>query len=88
MHILFHVNINKNLPIFIQCPIDMRRPMADNLVFIGGTSMLPGFSHRLLAEMRLLLTKPKYKDCLAITTFKVHDPPAQPNFTAWLGGML
>lgn len=66
----------------------MRRPMADNLVFIGGTSMLPGFSHRLLAEMRLLLTKPKYKDCLAITTFKVHDPPAQPNFTAWLGGTI
>lgn len=72
----------------LKCPIDMRKPLADNLVFIGGTSLLPGFSHRLLAELKLLLTKPKYKDCLAITTFKVHAPPAQANFTAWLGGAI
>ncbi|XP_041469379.1 actin-related protein 10-like [Lytechinus variegatus] len=72
----------------LKCPIDMRKPLADNLVFIGGTSLLPGFSHRLLAELKQLLTKPKYKDCLAISTFKVHSPPAQANFTAWLGGAI
>ncbi|XP_071504426.1 actin-related protein 10-like [Diadema antillarum] len=72
----------------LKCPIDMRKPMADNLVFIGGTTMLPGFSHRLLAELRFLLDKPKYKECLAITTFKVHSPPSQANFTAWLGGAI
>ncbi|TKC52881.1 hypothetical protein EI555_003463, partial [Monodon monoceros] len=37
-----------------QCPVDARKQLAENLVVIGGTSMLPGFLHRLLAEIRYL----------------------------------
>ncbi len=72
----------------LQCPIDARKVLAENLVVIGGTAMLPGFLHRLLAEIRLLVEKPKYSDVLASKTLRIHTPPAKPNCTAWLGGQI
>lgn len=69
-----------------QCPIDTRKVLSENLVIIGGTAMLPGFLHRLLAEIRSLVEKPKYRDALATKSFRIHSPPAKPNCTAWLGG--
>ncbi|KAG8561079.1 hypothetical protein GDO81_015237 [Engystomops pustulosus] len=70
----------------VQCPIDTRKQLSENIVVIGGTAMLPGFLHRLMAEIRYLVEKPKYKEALATKTFKVHSPPAKPNCVAWLGG--
>lgn len=64
----------------------MRKVLSENLVVIGGTAMLPGFLHRLLAEIRLLVEKPKYSEVLASKSFRIHAPPAKPNCTAWLGG--
>ncbi|XP_038635897.1 actin-related protein 10 isoform X2 [Scyliorhinus canicula] len=72
----------------LQCPIDTRKQLAENLVIIGGTAMLPGFLHRIMAEIRYLVEKPKYKEVLAAKTFKVHTPPAKPNTVAWLGGAI
>ncbi|NXN31626.1 ARP10 protein, partial [Nycticryphes semicollaris] len=72
----------------IQCPIDTRKQLAENLVVIGGTAMLPGFLHRLMAEIRYLVEKPKYKEALATKTFRIHTPPAKPNCVAWLGGAI
>ncbi|XP_055496466.1 actin-related protein 10 [Leucoraja erinacea] len=72
----------------LQCPIDTRKHLAENLVIIGGTAMLPGFLHRIMAEIRCLVEKPKYKEVLATKTFKVHTPPAKPNSVAWLGGAI
>lgn len=69
-----------------QCPIDARKVLSENLVVIGGTAMLPGFLHRLLAEIRLLVERPKYSSVLASKTLRIHAPPAKPNCTAWLGG--
>lgn len=69
-----------------QCPIDARKVLSENVVVIGGTAMLPGFLHRLLAEIRLLVEKPKYSGVLASKSFRIHAPPAKPNCTAWLGG--
>lgn len=62
--------------------------LAENLVVIGGTAMMPGFLHRLLAEIRLLVEKPKYSNVLASKNFCIHAPPAKPNCTAWLGGQM
>lgn len=76
------------LDAILQCPLDMRIPLAQNLVLMGGTSMLPGFAHRLVDELKELLSKPQYKDRLAISSFKVHSPPSEANYTAWLGGSL
>ncbi|OCT68521.1 hypothetical protein XELAEV_18039823mg [Xenopus laevis] len=72
----------------VQCPIDTRKQLAENLVIIGGTAMLPGFLHRLMAEIHYLVEKPKYKETLATKIFKVHTPPAKPNCVAWLGGAI
>lgn len=72
----------------IQCPIDTRKHLAENLVVIGGTAMLPGFMHRLMAEIKYLVEKPKYNNLLATKVFKIHTPPAKPNYVAWLGGAI
>ncbi|XP_053553295.1 LOW QUALITY PROTEIN: actin-related protein 10 [Bombina bombina] len=72
----------------VQCPIDTRKQLAENIVVVGGTVMLPGFLHRLVAEIRYLAEKPKYKESLATKTFKIHNPPAMPNCVAWLGGAI
>ncbi|KPP60284.1 actin-related protein 10-like [Scleropages formosus] len=76
------------LDALVKCPIDTRKVLAENLVVIGGTAMLPGFLHRLLAEIRLLAEKPRYQQVLSSRTFRVHSPPAKPNCTAWLGGAI
>ncbi|MBN3285335.1 ARP10 protein, partial [Polyodon spathula] len=72
----------------VKCPIDTRKALSENLVVIGGTAMLPGFLHRILAEMRALLERPKYRQALSTKTFRLHSPPAKPNCTAWLGGAI
>uniref|UniRef100_A0A7N4NWU3 Actin-related protein 10 n=1 Tax=Sarcophilus harrisii TaxID=9305 RepID=A0A7N4NWU3_SARHA len=72
----------------MQCPIDTRKQLAENLVVIGGTAMLPGFLHRLMAEIRYLVEKPKYQKALGTKTFRIHIPPAKPNCVAWLGGAI
>uniref|UniRef100_A0A8C2B2J2 Actin related protein 10 n=1 Tax=Cyprinus carpio TaxID=7962 RepID=A0A8C2B2J2_CYPCA len=76
------------LDTLVKCPIDTRKVLSENLVIIGGTSMLPGFLHRLLSEIRSLVEKPKYRDALATKSFRIHSPPAKPNCTAWLGGAI
>uniref|UniRef100_A0A3Q1FD99 Actin related protein 10 n=1 Tax=Acanthochromis polyacanthus TaxID=80966 RepID=A0A3Q1FD99_9TELE len=76
------------LDALVKCPIDTRKVLSENLVVIGGTAMLPGFLHRLLAEIRLLVEKPRYSDVLASKSFRIHAPPAKPNCTAWLGGAI
>uniref|UniRef100_A0A3B3Y297 Actin related protein 10 n=1 Tax=Poecilia mexicana TaxID=48701 RepID=A0A3B3Y297_9TELE len=76
------------LDTLVKCPIDTRKVLSENLVVIGGTAMLPGFLHRLLAEIRLLVEKPKYSNVLASKNFRIHSPPAKPNCTAWLGGAI
>ncbi|ETE73940.1 Actin-related protein 10, partial [Ophiophagus hannah] len=68
--------------------LDSLMELAENLIIIGGTAMLPGFLHRLMAEIRDLVEKPKYKEILASKTFRVHVPPAKPNCVAWLGGAI
>lgn len=54
---------------------------------IGGTSMLPGFKHRLMTELQDLVSTPKYRSQLGINTFKFHSPPAKDNCVGWLGGI-
>ncbi|KAF4099977.1 hypothetical protein G5714_020103 [Onychostoma macrolepis] len=76
------------LDTLVKCPIDTRKVLSENVVIIGGTAMLPGFLHRLLSEIRLLVEKPKYCDALATKSFRIHSPPAKPNCTAWLGGAI
>ncbi|KAK7103504.1 actin-related protein 10-like [Littorina saxatilis] len=72
----------------MQCPIDTRRELSENIVVVGGTAMLPGFFHRLKKELDTLAAMPRYKQTLGVKTFKFLKPPAKENYTAWLGGAM
>nr|CAD7571212.1 unnamed protein product [Timema californicum] len=72
----------------LKCSIDMRRPLAENILLIGGTAMTPGFKARLLAELKHLVLTSKYSSKIALQTFKFHTPPAKENYVAWLGGAI
>ncbi|XP_062595456.1 protein phosphatase 1 regulatory subunit 37-like [Saccostrea cucullata] len=76
------------LDAIINSPIDMRRDLAENIVIIGGTSMLPGFHHRLCVELYHLLKNNKYQNELSIKLFKFHKLPTKENCACWLGGAL
>lgn len=60
--------------------------MAQSIVIIGGTSMLPGFQHRIISELYALMKKPKYQQDLSVKKFKMYKLPAKENYAAWLGG--
>ena len=64
----------------------MRKPLAENIVLIGGTCMAKGFKARLKEELYDLIKQPRYADRLFLNTFKFHNPPAKENYVAWLGG--
>uniref|UniRef100_A0A182SGX0 Actin-related protein 10 n=1 Tax=Anopheles maculatus TaxID=74869 RepID=A0A182SGX0_9DIPT len=72
----------------LKCPRDTRVPLANNLVLIGGSTMVQGLTARLKSELLALLKTDLYKERLFIQTFKFHKAPAEPNFTAWLGGSI
>jgi actin-related protein len=50
--------------------------------------MIPGFLHRLNAELIHLVNVSTYINRLATKQFHFHSPPAQLNYTAWLGGKV
>ena len=75
------------LDAIISSPLDCRKQLAESLVIIGGTSMMPGFKSRLNQEIKSLLATPKYEQ-LKITNFKVFKAPGQANYTSWLGGAI
>lgn len=67
---------------------DAKKPLAENILLTGGTSMTPGLKYRLLQELKSLLETPSYKNKLFITSFKFHEFPAKENYVAWLGGAI
>lgn len=72
----------------VKCPIDTRKPLAENIVLIGGTVMTPGFKHRLMQEIYCSLQSPRYKENLFMKTIKMHQTPISANCTSWLGGAI
>ncbi|XP_022669830.1 actin-related protein 10-like [Varroa jacobsoni] len=76
------------LDVLLQCNRDSRRVLAENIVLIGGTVMLPGFKRRLKEELLALLQEPRYKGKLFLDKFKFHTTPCCANVTAWLGGSV
>ncbi|KAL9703860.1 hypothetical protein quinque_007378 [Culex quinquefasciatus] len=84
-----HLNLaNIILNSILKCPKDMRKALAENLVLVGGTTMVLGLAARLKQELAALLQSDQYREKLFIKTFKFHKPPAKANFTAWLGGSI
>ncbi|XP_003691896.1 actin-related protein 10 isoform X1 [Apis florea] len=86
-------NDNLSLPTMIlnaimQCPIDVRRVLAENILLIGGTTMTKGFASRLKSELLNLVRSDLYSEKLKIQKFMFHTAPSKPNYTAWLGGAI
>lgn len=71
-----------------KCPMDMRKQLAENLFFIGGTTMIMGLMARMKSELLALLESDFYKEKLFLKTVKFHKAPAKSNFTGWLGGSI
>ncbi|TPP64992.1 Actin protein 10 [Fasciola gigantica] len=70
-------------------PIDIRRTLAQNIVVIGGTVNIPGFTCRLVEELNACLDWPEFASLSALKgEFRVHQPPGEPNYIAWLGGAI
>lgn len=67
-------------------PIDMRTAMLENVLLLGGTSMIPGFAARLVAELRAQLQQSK-SNALA---GRVHVAPSHfpRNMLSWVGGSI
>lgn len=86
-------NDNLSIPTMIldallKCSVDTRKPLAENILLIGGTTMAKGFTSRLKSELLTLVKSNLYSDKLKIQTFKFHTAPSKPNYTAWLGGAI
>ena len=71
-----------------QCSIDARRPLAANILLIGGTALAKGLTARLKAELENLVQCNLDKEKLYLTEFKFHSAPCKANYTAWLGGAI
>jgi len=60
------------------CPRDMRKCLAENVVLIGGTTLLPGFRHRLHQELIALIKNDNlYSSNLHFESFKFHKNTMQ-----------
>lgn len=86
-------NDNLSIPTMIldailKCSVDCRRPLAENILLIGGTTMAKGFASRLKSELLTLVNSSLYADQLKIQSFKFHTMPSKRNYTAWLGGAI
>ncbi|CAH8831543.1 unnamed protein product [Trichobilharzia szidati] len=70
-------------------PIDIRRHLAENIILIGGTVMIPGFLPRLQEELNSHLDLPEFSKLQALKgSFKFHTPPGEANYIGWLGGAI
>lgn len=65
------------------CSIDMRKPLLENLVFVGGTAMAKGLLGRVKHELLALLRSDLYKNQLHADDVKFHQVPARENFASW-----
>ncbi|XP_067636778.1 actin-related protein 10 [Eurosta solidaginis] len=74
----------------LNCPVDVRRSLIENIFVVGGSAIIMGLLARLKSEMQFLAEKDeeyKVKLCGDIK-FKFHKTIGRENFTAWLGGSL
>lgn len=73
----------------ILVPIDARALVIDNLVVSGGTSMLPGFAHRLLQEIDSLIALPRYSQLTGLKgRFRITSSVVPGHLQHYLGAAI
>ncbi|CAH0560217.1 unnamed protein product [Brassicogethes aeneus] len=75
------------LDAILKVDMDLRQQLAENMLLIGGTTMIPGFKSRLKEELAKQLELDRYKT-LKIQKFKFHTLPCKENYAAWLGAAI
>lgn len=76
------------LDAILKCSVDLRKPLAENILVIGGTTMMAGFKSRLKEELYDRVNSEQYKNKLHVEKFKFLVAPAKENYTAWLGAAI
>uniref|UniRef100_A0A914W935 Actin related protein 10 n=1 Tax=Plectus sambesii TaxID=2011161 RepID=A0A914W935_9BILA len=86
-----HDEDSKSLPQLVldsilRCPLDLRRPLCEHLLVVGGGSLMTGFLARLKAELLDLLAT-KYQEKLPLTSVKFFQYAQSPIevYASWLG---
>eukprot|EP01087_Luapelamoeba_hula_P000666 TRINITY_DN10494_c0_g1_i1.p1 TRINITY_DN10494_c0_g1~~TRINITY_DN10494_c0_g1_i1.p1 ORF type:complete len:436 (-),score=59.43 TRINITY_DN10494_c0_g1_i1:61-1368(-) len=73
----------------LQCPYDTRCRLAQNILPIGGTSMLKGYTQRLVHELNTWTQHTRYSELRGLTgQFAVISSPFPSNIMGWLGGSV
>lgn len=75
----------------LACPIDIRRELTQNIVVVGGTSMMVGFKARLFQEIKHLIKEENYyqeKMGVLVDEFKLHVTPTEANYASWTGASI
>eukprot|EP00116_Pleurobrachia_bachei_P008115 sb/3468377/ len=76
------------LDALLKCPIDCRAELAENILIIGGGSMLPGLKHRIKEEILALVAFSRFSALQGIKTFKFYKPNYPANIMSWVGGSI
>eukprot|EP01117_Protostelium_nocturnum_P011688 TRINITY_DN4255_c0_g1_i1.p1 TRINITY_DN4255_c0_g1~~TRINITY_DN4255_c0_g1_i1.p1 ORF type:complete len:483 (+),score=108.34 TRINITY_DN4255_c0_g1_i1:151-1599(+) len=72
-----------------QVPSDVRMEISQNILIIGGTSMIPGFKSRLMREIRLLTQHPSFSELSGLKDqFCLLKCPHQSNCVGWIAGSV
>lgn len=77
------------LDCLLKCPMDTMKELSQNIILIGGTTMLPGFKHRFMVELNeIAKNEERYQEVLGECDFRLHKPPTQGNLVSWLGASI
>ncbi|KAJ3261929.1 Actin- protein 10, partial [Borealophlyctis nickersoniae] len=78
------------LDALLKCPQDIRTELAQNILLVGGTSMLPGFQDRLHEQILRALEDMKRYEKLRRIAIKIRFVKSifTANSAAWVGGSL
>lgn len=94
MDVIFELNEEQQsiatsiLDAILACPIDCRKELAENIVLVGGTVMMPGFESRLYSELKFLLETKEYKNKLFFKRIVFCKPIIPENYCSWEGAAM
>lgn len=72
----------------LKLPIDLRVPIAGNIVLAGGAAMLPGFKKRLMEEINLVFSREHEGKLGSKVIFSIHIPVMYESILGWHGGAV
>ena len=72
----------------LKLPIDLRVPIAGNIVLAGGPTMLPGFKKRFMEELNLVFSREYEGKLGSKVLLKIHMPIVHENILGWHGGSV